>query len=178
MTDSIEIRPIRVGDAEEIFRLIVSCRDYLAEWLPWADYTRNVRDTKDYIEANVGKDIFSGREIFTVKYYGAIVGLIDLHGGDHLNRKAEIGYWLHEKFQGRGIMTAACKICLDYAFNQLDLNRIVIKCVKENLKSRNIPERLSFSYEGLERAGFFLKDVFRDLAVYSMLHKEWLKLYS
>ncbi len=176
MNESISIKPIRIEDAENIFQLIISCREYLAEWLPWADYTRTVRDTKDYIVANEGKDVFTGREIFTVNYNGEIVGLIDLHSGDQLNRKAEIGYWLHEKYQGKGIMTTACKICLDYAFNQLDLNRIVIKCVKENLKSRNIPERFSFSYEGIERAGFFLKDDFRDLAVYSMLREEWFKL--
>ncbi|MFA5432944.1 MAG: GNAT family protein, partial [Candidatus Paceibacterota bacterium] len=58
----------------------------------------------------------------------------------------------------------------DFAFRELDINRIQIKCAVTNSASRNIPHRLGFQLEGIERAGELLTGgVFTDLAVYSKL---------
>jgi len=42
-------------------------------------------------------------------------------------------------------MTKFVKACIDYGFEELNLNRIVIKCAEGNLKSANIPKRLGFT---------------------------------
>ena len=55
-----------------------------------------------------------------------------------------IGYWLGEQFQGKGIMTAACRVLVNYAFNEFKLHRVEIKCATGNTKSCAIPERLLF----------------------------------
>lgn len=58
------------------------------------------------------------------------------------NKTAYIGYWLGEEFQGNGIMTKVAKTLTDYAFNELNLNKVEIRAAVENEKSRAIPERL------------------------------------
>ncbi|MCL6516796.1 MAG: GNAT family N-acetyltransferase [Alicyclobacillus sp.] len=40
------------------------------------------------------------------------------------NRRTSIGYWLGEQFQGRGIMTTACRTMIDIAFHEYKLNRV------------------------------------------------------
>ncbi|MFO7445645.1 MAG: GNAT family protein [Ignavibacteriaceae bacterium] len=160
-------------DAEELFSLVESCRQYLREWLPWVDGTRSVNDTLMFIIESKGKNMFNGREVYTVRYKNTITGMIDLHNGDSFNRKADIGYWLAEQYQGKGIITSACKILIDKAFYEKDINRVTIKAAENNIKSQRIPERLGFKKEGTERQGEYLNGSYIDLAVYSMLKNEW-----
>ena len=84
-----------------------------------------------------------------------------------------IGYWLGEEFQGKGIMTAASRILIHYAFDEFQLNRVEIRCAVGNTRSRAIPERLGFIQEGMIGDGEWLYDHYVDLIVYRMLAREW-----
>lgn len=58
----------------------------------------------------------------------------------------------------------------------MGMNRVQIKVAIDNKKSRKIPEKLGFQIEGIEREGELLVDnVYTDIAVYSLLKKEYLK---
>jgi ribosomal-protein-serine acetyltransferase len=64
------------------------------------------------------------------------------------------------------------RLC-DFAFNELGINRIQIKCAVGNSASSNIPKRLGFIFEGIEREGELLSNgFFTDLEVYSKLKHE------
>lgn len=87
-----------------------------------------------------------------------------------LNKKTEIGYWLSEGFQKQGIVTKAVEKLCEYALNKLDINRVQIKCAVGNVASKNVPIRLGFKLEGIERQGELLSgNVFTDLEIYSKL---------
>lgn len=86
-----------------------------------------------------------------------------------------IGYWLGEKYQGKGIMTKACKALIQYCFEELNLERIEIRVATENIKSQAIPERLGFQKEGCLRNAEVLYDQYIDLYVYGLLKKEFNK---
>lgn len=89
-------------------------------------------------------------------------------------KRAEIGYWLSEKYQKKGIVTQSVSTLLDYAFSELGLNRVQIRCAVGNIPSKNIPRRLGFLFEGIERDGELLSDnQFTDIEVYSILKREW-----
>jgi ribosomal-protein-serine acetyltransferase len=62
---------------------------------------------------------------------------------------------------------------VDYAFNELGLNRLEIRCATENTKSRAIPQRLGFKQEGTIRQAEWLYDHYVDLVVYGILASEW-----
>jgi ribosomal-protein-serine acetyltransferase len=89
------------------------------------------------------------------------------------NRSTEIGYWLGASFQSKGLVTKSCRALIDYAFNELNLNRIEIRCGVENKKSRKIPEKLGFREEGIIRQAEWLHNHFIDLVIYGMLADEW-----
>jgi ribosomal-protein-serine acetyltransferase len=171
--EDIYLSELSVQNAKELFGLVDGNRNHLRRWLSWVDKTRDINNTIDYIQSTQQQDIYSGRMVLEVWYKGELAGLIDLHGGDSLNMKAEIGYWIAEKFQGKGITTKACRAFINYAFHEMGLNRIAIRCAEDNIKSRAVPERLNFKFEGIEREGQHLYGKFVDLYVYTILKKEW-----
>jgi ribosomal-protein-serine acetyltransferase len=106
-------------------------------------------------------------------YRGEIAGQIGYNYFDWNDRRTEIGYWLGASFQGKGLITKSCRVLINYAFNELNLNRVEIRCGVENKKSRKIPENLGFREEGIVRQAEWLHDHFIDLVIYGMLANEW-----
>ncbi len=70
-------------------------------------------------------------------------------------------------------MTKACSALSSYAFDELELNRVEIRCATENKRSRAIPEKLRFTQEGIVRKAEWLYDHYVDLVVYGMLAEQW-----
>lgn len=106
----------------------------------------------------------------------SLSGIVGYNEVDWQNKIAYIGYWLGEGFQGKGIMTRATKALVDYAFEQLNLNKVDIRAAERNKKSRSIPERLGFQQEGKIRAGELLYGKYVDHVIYGMLKNEWEKM--
>ena len=69
-------------------------------------------------------------------------------------------------------MTRSVKAVLHYAFENLKLNKIEIRCGVGNAKSAQF-ERLGFKLDGILRDEEWLYDHFHDIAVYSLLASEW-----
>ncbi len=171
----ITLMDLEMSSSDALYRLIDTNRSYLGEWLSFVEGTRSVMDTINYIFAMSEHDMYSSRYVMEIWYNNLLAGLIDVHNGDRLNKKAEIGYWLGEEFQGKGVMTRSCKALINYAFYDAGLNRITIKCAEGNKKSQAIPQKLNFYFEGIEKEGQYLYDKYVDLFVYSMLKKDWSK---
>lgn len=171
----ITLMNLEMSSSDALYRLIDLNRGYLSEWLCWVEDTRSVMDTINYIFAMSEHDMYSSRYVMEIWYNNLLSGLIDVHNGDRLNKKAEIGYWLGEKFQGKGVMTRACSAIINYALNDAGLNRITIKCAEGNKKSQAVPKRLGFNFEGIEKEGQYLYNKYVDLFVFSMLKKNWSK---
>ncbi|MGI8638407.1 MAG: GNAT family N-acetyltransferase [Pyrinomonadaceae bacterium] len=106
-------------------------------------------------------------------HQGNFAGAIRYHEIDWENRTTEFGYWLGSAFEGKGLVTKVCSVMIAHAFEQLNLNRIVIICDTENPKSHAVAGRLGFTQEGVLRQSEWLKDRFIDQAIYSLLADEW-----
>jgi len=169
----IELKPLKLESAQAIFNLIDSCRTYLSEWLPWVAESKQVPDTEKFINETLKKAKLTGGFVSEVWFEGSIVGLIGFHTGEEVHKKITIGYWIAEQYQGKGIITKSCKAYIDYAFNELGMNRVVIKCGVENHKSIAITKRLGFKEEGIEREGELLNGKFINIIFCSVLKEEW-----
>lgn len=66
----------------------------------------------------------------------------DVHRG-----AAEIGYWLGEKFWGRGIITEAVHAMTEYAFANFDICRIQAGVYEWNPASMHVLEKAGYQFE-------------------------------
>jgi ribosomal-protein-serine acetyltransferase len=171
--DDLELGFYTERNAEEVYRVVKENYEHLYRWSPWLDEGYSIERAKLF--ANYSIKQFANRESMPV----CIICKNEIVGGTGFGtinwdyKTTEIGYWLAKKHEGKGIVTKCCRKLLDYAFDELGLNRIVLKCVPENHKSRAIPERLGFVNEGVERQGGFHHGEFVDFVIYSMLAKDW-----
>lgn len=169
----IRLQRFKQQDAQELFRVINACRDYLSQWLPWVKYTRVPEDIRNFIASFEYTDLYTGRELYKIQLQGRLVGMIDIHNGNREQRSADLGYWLSKDAQHKGIMTAACTKLIDHAFTALGLERLNIKCASGNLRSQQIAQRLGFSHVGLDDKPQFIEGKYWDLLVYSISKEEW-----
>ncbi|MCA9968993.1 MAG: GNAT family N-acetyltransferase [Anaerolineales bacterium] len=88
-------------------------------------------------------------------------------------RHAALGYELARPYWRQGIMTETLQAVLEYGFTTMDLNRIEALVVPENEASRTLLERLGFQAEGVLREYGYWHSRFYDLAVFSLLQREW-----
>jgi len=100
-------------------------------------------------------------------------GLIGFKDSDKQNKRTELGYWLSEEYQKKNIITQCVQTLCEFAFDELEMNRVQIRCAVGNLPSKKIPQKLGFVLEGIERDGEKLTGgIFTDLEVYSKLKND------
>ncbi len=176
VNENIRLEIVKLSMAPIIFETINRDREYLKTWLPFVEFTNQLSDTEKFIESVVNHPESKKEELYSIWYKEEFAGLIGLKDTDWTNKKTELGYWLAEKMQGKGIITNCVRKLLNYSFQKLKLNRVQIKVAAGNIKSAAIPQRLNFQKEGIERSGEFHKNQYLDLEIYSMLKHEWLTL--
>jgi ribosomal-protein-serine acetyltransferase len=168
------LRLLEESDAGELFALTDRNRAHLEPWMPWISSTRAPADTLAFIRATrrqVADD--DGLQFAVVAAEGAIAGVVGFHRFDWANRATSIGYWLAADRQGSGLMTAAVRALVDYAFGDRGLHRIEIAAAVDNARSRAVAQRLGFREEGVRRDAERHGERYLDLVVYALLETEW-----
>ena len=161
VSDSVVLRALRPDDDRPLLQLVEENQEFLARWLPWAhDYSLEMARTF-IVKVREGYARESSLE-FALEVERQLAGMTGFNRIEREAGEAEIGYWLAERHNGRGIMTRACRTLIDHGFRSLGLQRIVIQAGHDNLQSRAIPERLGFRLEEED-----------ELARYALSSSEW-----
>ncbi|KGR78930.1 GNAT family N-acetyltransferase [Ureibacillus sinduriensis] len=176
INDETELRLLEVRHSESLFSLTDQSRMYLREWLPWVDFTKTISDSKQFIEGTMKHFCNNNGFQAGIWYKGELAGVIGLHNINWANKSTSIGYWLGEGYQGKGLMTIACKGVIDYCFNELKLNRIEIRVATNNHKSLAIPEKLGFQKEGCLRSVEWLYNKYVDHFVFSLTKDDYCRI--
>jgi ribosomal-protein-serine acetyltransferase len=167
-----QLRLLEESDAEELHALIDAERAHLSQWMPWPQ-SQTLEGTREFIR--LGRRQFTdntGLQAAIVRG-GEIAGVIGFHAVSRAHRSANIGYWIAQRHQGRGTVTAAVRALLEHAFTVWNLNRVEIRTAPDNTRSKAIPERLGFTVEGTLRQAERIGERYLDSVVFSMLASEW-----
>jgi ribosomal-protein-serine acetyltransferase len=171
--DEILLRQHVDGDREAMWAALDAGRKYLSQYLPWmSDYPTEDDHARGFDTRRWENDNFDGSGGYIVEYKGELAGTVGF-GVPNRDNGIEMGYWLREDLQGRGIMTRSVEAIITMLIVEIGLRRVTIRAATSNLPSRGIPERLGFTHEGTMRDGGYVKDEYLDLEIYSMLDHEW-----
>jgi ribosomal-protein-serine acetyltransferase len=171
--ESLELQLLSLGHTDDLFNLVDANRDHLREWLPWLDANASPKETETFIQSTISQ-YENGQGPQCAVFYNAVMcGVCGFHPIDVRNKSGSLGYWLSNTCLGKGIMTMSVKTIVKTGFMEYGLNRVEIACATGNLKSRAIPERLGFVFEGTLRERELLCGKYVDHAIYSLLASEF-----
>lgn len=88
-------------------------------------------------------------------------------------QNAYLGFYASIDYQGRGMMSAAMKLVLEYAFVELGLHRIEANIQPGNLKSINLVKKNAFREEGYSPRYLKINDVWCDHLRFAMTYEDW-----
>lgn len=167
-----DLRSLNPKDTEELFALTIKNKNHLKKFLNWIKDDYSIDDTKKFIVESIEKEIAGKMLPRAIINNNKIIGMVGLNGINQ-DKSAEIGYWIDKNEQGKGIVTEATKIIITQGFNELNLNRIGLRCAVINTKSCAIPKRLDFKKEGILRQSVLVENKFLDMEIWSILKDEW-----
>lgn len=166
-----------MGDYPQWAELRRQSRNFLEPWEPKWSASELGRDAwrqrlKQYrLEARRG----AGQTLFIFERGGG-----ELAGGISLTnirrgvaQTAHLGYWMGERFAGKGLMGEALILVEDYCFNTLRLHRIEAACIPENQRSARVLEKAGFLREGLMRSYLRINGVWQDHLLYALIADDY-----
>jgi ribosomal-protein-alanine N-acetyltransferase len=86
-----------------------------------------------------------------------------------MTQTATLGYWMGERFAGRGYMTRAVRALVPFAFGSLHLHRLEAACLPHNAASMRLLEKVGFQREGVARGLVCINGRWQDHIVYARL---------
>ena len=142
--------------------------DYLAKWLVWPPRVKTESDFGDFI-VRCKSDHERGDAItFGIIYNGKLIGNIAYKYINNELKKVEIGYWIAQDYQGKGIISRACARLVEYAFTNLDMDKVEMCVASENKPSRAVCERLGMTMEGVISSAERVQGRMLDHAIYGL----------
>ncbi|USD66859.1 GNAT family protein [Vibrio sp. SCSIO 43136] len=159
--------------AHEVFQIIRDENEYLSEWMAWPPHTKKIEDYQRFVCDSLHKYAEGKGLVCFILYKSAPVGCISFNYIDYDLKKVEIGYWLSKAFQGKGIMTRACKQLIGIAFTELNMDKVEIPVSVGNMPSRGVCERLGFEKEGIITNSENLNGRIMDHVYYSLSRNTW-----
>lgn len=144
-TQRLILRPWTESDLDDFFEYAsVDGVGQLAGWNPH----RNKEESKLILDMFIG-----GRKTFALEYDGKVNGSLGIEEYNQRNypeldalQGREIGYVLSEDFWGQGLMPEAVKAVVEWLFNEMELDFILVGHFDRNARSRRVIEKCGFRY--------------------------------
>ncbi len=171
-TERLVLRALRLSDAPDVQRL-VGAREVAATTLTIPHpYTTSMAE--EWIGSHDERRE-RGEALhwaITRKQDGALLGVIGLELTDK-HRRGELGYWVGVPYWRQGYCTEAARAVVRYAFETLELARLVAVHFAGNEASGRVMRKLGMTQEGVLRKHVLKWGQRIDLVCYGLLREEW-----
>jgi [ribosomal protein S5]-alanine N-acetyltransferase len=165
------LRPPKAADYANWAAVRRESRDFLEPWEPsWSrdELARSAFRERLSRYAKERRD-GSGHVYFIfVKESRELAGGITLgHIKRGVAQSGVIGYWMGEKFAGKGYMSEAVDVIKRHAFGPLALHRVEAACIPDNERSVRLLKKAGFELEGRLRSYLKINGRWRDHLLFS-----------
>ncbi|NGP59699.1 GNAT family N-acetyltransferase [Paenibacillus thiaminolyticus] len=163
---NVYVRPVEVSDADMLLALEVKNRDFFQQFTGLREasfYT--LQGQEDRIKEAMEQSTEDKAYFFVIcaQASGQIIGEIMLTEVVRYNlQSCWIGYFLDKEQNGKGYMTEAVKLVVNYAFQELDLHRIEAGVMPHNTGSLKVLLKAGFHKEGIAKKNVNINGYWED----------------
>ncbi len=169
-TKDFSLRPYKKEDAKSLAKNINNKKIYENTLNIPHPYT--LKDAQEWIDENLKelKKKNPSKINFVIDINGEAAGEVSFRKIEE--HKAELGYWLAEKYWGKGIMTQAVKLITKFGFEGLGLKRIYVFAFLFNKASQRVLEKTGFKKEGILKNNVIKDGKMMDDYLFAKIKKE------
>ncbi len=175
LADDAELRPLEPWQADEFLAHIDRARANTDPWIPWASRSTDLASARATLQGYADRQAADTGRIFGIWYAGTLVGGVMFVHFDTTSGNCEIGVWSETAGEGRGLISAAVRHLIDYAFGERGMHRVEWYSSSRNARSRAVAQRMGMQLDGVLREYFPHNGIRHDKEVWSLLAREWPK---
>ena len=168
-----ELRTLEPWQAEEFIAHMDRARETVDPWIPWASVSTDLASARKTLQRYADGQARDAARIYGIWLDGVLVGGTMFVSFDARDGNCEIGCWLEPAATGRGLITRAVRLLIDYALVTRGLHRVEWHCRTDNTASSNVARRLGMTLDGTLRASFPWKGVRHDTEIWALLAADW-----
>lgn len=164
---------LEVWHAEEFAAHLDRARSHIRPWVGPAFVTDTVDGARGTLARYAERAAADGARLFGIRLDGRLVGGVMFVEFSAAAGACEMGCWLEPDAEGRGLVTAGCRVLLQWAFDGRGLHRAEWRCRADNDRSAAVARRLGMDLEGILRGAWLNGGVHHDKQVWAVLAPQW-----
>ncbi|HEX6357398.1 GNAT family protein [Actinophytocola sp.] len=173
LTDNAELRALETWQAEELAQHVAAAQEHLAPWLPWVESVATPDGATTLLQRYADAQARGEGRILGVWVDGKLSGGVLFRVWENTTGVCEVGVWLAPEVTGRGLITKAVTVMIDWAFQVRGMHRVEWRCAAANERSSAVARRLGMTLDGTLREAFPRNGERHDVELWSVLATEW-----
>ena len=173
LTDDAELRALEPWQAAEFAAHVAGAQSHLMEWLPWGADAAEEAGARALLQRYADAQARGEGRILGIWVDGKLAGGVLFRVWEQSTGMCELGVWLVPSAVGRGLVTRASRVMIEWAFRVRGMHRVEWRCASANVRSSAVARRLGMTREGVLREAFPLRGVRHDVEVWAVLASEW-----
>ncbi len=171
-TDRLLLRRLKADDVENVYRLRSDPETMKYIPRPLVTDHEGAMSHINLINERIDQNEAINWAI-TLKGNPEFIGIIGFYRTQHENFRSEIGYMLLPEYSGKGIITEAINLALQYGFTQMGLHSVEAVIDPENEASERVLQKNGFVKEAHFIENEYFDGKFLDTVVYSLLKRNY-----
>lgn len=171
--DGAELRPLEPWQAQEFLAHIDRGRDFIGQHIALPDVVIDLGSSRSFLQGYADKAASDAGRIFGIWVDDTLVGGVLFKTMDVERGNAEAGCWLEPSAVGRGLVTRAARIIIDWAIVGRGIHRVEWHVSASNGASIAVARRLGMTRDGVLRESYLRRGKRHDIEVWSVLAPEW-----
>lgn len=171
--DGAELRPLEPCQAEEFLDHMDRGREFIGQRNGLPDVVTDLASSRSFLQAYAEKTAADTGRIYGIWTDGELVGAVIFRRFDVGQGIAEAGCWLEPAGVGKGLVTRAVRVIIDWAIEERGIHRVEWWVSSGNEPSIAVARRLGMTRDGVLRESYLYRGRRHDEEVWSVLAAEW-----
>ncbi|MFE2497972.1 GNAT family N-acetyltransferase [Streptomyces scopuliridis] len=171
--DGAELRPLEPWRAEEFLAHMDRARDLVDEHIKLAAAVTDPVSARALLTSYAEKQAADSGRIHGIWLDSTLVGGVLFRIFDAATGNCEVGCWLEPAATGRGLVTRAARVLIDWAVEERGMHRVEWRVSSANTASIKVARRLGMTRDGVLRESYPHRGVRQNTEIWSVLASEW-----
>ncbi|MEW2491546.1 GNAT family protein [Streptomyces sp. NPDC048411] len=170
--DGAEMRPLEPWRAKEFLAHIDRGREFIGRHNALPDVVTDLRSSRAFLQTYADKTAADTGRLYGIWMDSELVGAVLFRTID-AKRTAEAGCWLEPSAVGKGLVTRAARVIVNWAIEERGIHRVDWWVSAANEANIAVARRLGMTKDGVLRESYLSRGKRHDEEAWSVLAPEW-----